>query len=277
MSRRLIEPVILNAAGARAAAPPLATVAAELRARLSTLIARYTSLETGGVDYRGLAAGAGLDELVATAAGLVAGRPEHLATADEQIAFWANLYNALTLHAIVTLDIREGVGEVHEFFQRIRYDVGGDAFSLADIEHGVLRQNRSARNLLAPVWTAADPRRRWTIGRFDPRVHFALTCGARSCPPVRAWDGARLDAQLDLATRAFVNEDVEVDVARGVVRLSRIFYWYEADFGRPLDWVVAYLDPGPARDWLDEHRDAARAEYRAYDWALNDQAVARPA
>lgn len=270
MSRRLIEPIVLNDAGAPRLAVSLSQRAAELRSRLAGLIAAHADAATGFVDYRGLARSAEWRAVVETTGGLAGAQPEELATPDEQIAFWANLYNALTVHAIVALGIRDGIGEVHEFFRCIRYEVGGEAFSLIDIEHGVLRQNRPSRNQPNPVWAPDDRRRAWMVGRFDPRVHFTLMCGTRSCPPIRAYRADRLEAQLDLAARGFVNADVEVDRARGTLRLSRLFYWYADDFRDLVPWLVRHLDPSPGREWLAANVSAATLEYRAYDWALND-------
>lgn len=276
MSARLIEPIVLNEAGAVPLAVPLSQLAADLRTRLAGIIAAHTDAATGCVDYRRLARSAEWRAVVETTRGLAGARAEELTTPDEQIAFWANLYNALIVHAIVALDIREGVSEVHEFFRRIRYLVGGQTFSLLDIEHGVLRQNRPSRNQPDSVFAPEDRRRAWTVGRFDPRVHFALMCGTRSCPPIRAYRAERLEAQLDLATRGFVNADVEVDRARRTLRLSRLFYWYADDFGALVPWLVRHLDPGPGREWLAANASATTLEYRAYDWALNDRGRAVP-
>jgi hypothetical protein len=276
VSPRLIEPIMLNEADAAPLAVSLSQLAEDLRTRLAGLIAAHADATTGFVDYCRLARSAEWRAVVETTGGLAGARAEELATPDEQIAFWANLYNALIVHAIVALDIREGVSEVHEFFRRIRYVVGGQAFSLIDIEHGVLRQNRPSRNQPDPVFAPEDRRRAWMVARFDPRVHFALMCGTRSCPPIRAYRAERLEAQLDLATRGFVNADVEVDPARSTLRLSRLFYWYAADFGALVPWLLRHLDPGPGREWLAANVSATTLEYRAYDWALNDRGRAVP-
>ena len=270
MNRRVIEPVVLNAGPDVGRRTPLAALAVELRARLAAIIATHADPTTRYLDYRAIRKAPDFRAFVEMTRGLVAGRPDDLSTPEEQIAFWLNLYNALALHAIIALDIHKGVGEVHEFFLRIQYDVGGDHFALADIEHGVLRQNRPSRNQPIAIFAPGDPRLRWRVTRFDPRVHFALTCGTRSCPPFRAYDATRLDIQLDLATRGFINSDVEVDEARGTVMLSRIFHWYEDDFGEVLGFVLRHLDSGPVRDWLAAHRHEVTAAHRAYDWGLND-------
>ena len=273
MSPRLIEPIVLNDGGAAPPAPSLPELAADFRTRLADLIVAHADGATGFVDYRGLAGSAEWRAVVETTGALARARPDELAADDAQIAFWANLYNALTIHAIVALDIREGVGEVHEFFHRIRYRVGGEVFSLLDIEHGVLRQNRPSRNQPSPVWVPDDPRRAWMVERFDPRVHFTLMCGARACPPIRAYRADRLEAQLDLATRGFVNADAEIDRAGGRLRLSRLFYWYADDFGALVPWLLRHLDPGADREWLAANASVVEIEYREYDWALNDRGV----
>jgi len=273
VNRRLIEPVVLNAGPDVSRRTPLAALAVELRTRLAAIIAAHADPATGHLDYRAIRKTPDFRAFVETTRGLTSGRPDDLSTPEEEIAFWLNLYNALALHAIIALDIRKGVGEVHEFFFRIRYDVGGNHFALAEIEHGVLRQNRPSRNQPVAIFAPGDLRLRWLVTRFEPRVHFALMCGTRSCPPFRAYDATRLDIQLDLATRGFVNTDVEVDRARGTVTLSRIFHWYEEDFGDMLGFVLRHLDPSPTRDWLAGHRDEITVVHRAYDWELNDAGI----
>jgi hypothetical protein len=269
LTRRLVQPMVLNAGPPPPCRLPLTSIAAELRVRLARLVVAHTDVASALVDYQALAASTELGALVEAARGLGDGRPEELETAEAEIAFWVNLYNALALHAVVALDIRTGVGEVHEFFRRPGYVVGGDVFSLADIEHGVLRQNRVARNVPAPALAPGDPRLRWVARRFDPRIHFALTCATRSCPPIRAFDAEHLDAQLDQAATAFVTEDLEIDAVAGTITLSRIFYWYEADFGDLIAFLLPYLEPGPGRAWLTRHGRDATIAYRPYAWALN--------
>jgi hypothetical protein len=276
VSQRPAEPVVLNAGGPMAAALPLGALGAELRARIATIVARHADPATGCLDYRALRATADFRAFADATRVLRAGRPGHLASPAEQIAFWVNLYNALVLHGIVALDIRQSVGEVHEFFFRVQYDVGGHGFSLVDIEHGVLRRNQPAENLPVPPFAAGDGRLGWLVARVDPRIHFALMCGTRSCPPIRAYDATALDAQLDLATRSFVNADVEIDPGARRVTLSRIFHWYQVDFGDVLGFVLRHLDPDPRRDWLATHRDEVAVVHRAYDWTLNDAAALRP-
>ena len=77
------------------------------------------------------------------------------------------------------------------------YDVGGLLFSLDEIEHGVLRCNRGHPKDKKPMFVLEnDPRMKLMLTKFDARIHFALNCGANSCPPIRIYQADRLNAQV---------------------------------------------------------------------------------
>lgn len=199
-----------------------------------------------------------------------------LATREERLAFWINLYNALILDAAIAFGVRRSVIEgrlgILAFFRRAAYDVGGQRFSANDIEHGILRANRPHWAIPGPQFGPGDPRLRWHAAPADPRIHCALNCASRSCPPIGVYDAARVDAQLDLAAASFVANDVAVEPVAGVVRLSAIFKWYAADFGGRegvIAFLTQHLPEGEGRTWLKTHGGGARLIYRAYDWGLN--------
>ncbi|MCH8338763.1 MAG: DUF547 domain-containing protein, partial [Chloroflexi bacterium] len=149
------------------------------------------------------------------------------------------------------------------------YNVGGMRFSADDIEHGVLRGNRRHPYLPFTQFAKGDPREMMSIEDPDPRMHFALVCGARSCPPISAYDGEQLDAQLDLAAAAFINGiGAQFDPEAKILFLSRIFKWYAGDFGGregALRLVDQYLDTSVAIA-------GARIRYLPYDWSVNSLA-----
>jgi Protein of unknown function, DUF547 len=104
-------------------------------------------------------------------------------------------------------------------------------------------------------------------------VHFAINCGARSCPPVGVYHAETIDAELDRATRGFVN--AEVSLADGRIVCSRLFKWYRRDFdaagGLPA-FLLRYLDDGPARRALADGA-TPRVGFRPWDWSLHRPAV----
>lgn len=229
---------------------------------------------SGRVDYAWLAASARFAAAVEAARALDGARLEALTAQHERLAFWLNVYNALVLHGIVHLGVRRSVLLVWNFFGRACYRIGGHVFSLDDIEHGLLRDN--ARRALPPLrpFRAGDPRRALAVTPPDPRYHCALTCGAASCPPVGVYRAPAVDAQLDLAARSFVNQEVTVDGGR--LTCSKIFKWYRADFeaaGGLRAFLLRHLDDGPAQAALTAGAGPCDV-FRPYRWTLQHPPLA---
>jgi len=177
------------------------------------------------------------------------------------------------LHGIVALGVRRSVGRAWNFFGRAAYRIDGAVFSPDDVEHGILRGNR--RRVIPPLrpFGTRDPRLVLAVEPLDPRVHFAINCGARSCPPVDVYRSKTIEAQLDLAARGFVNAEVALEDGRLVC--SRLFKWYRRDFdgaGGLTAFLLRYLDDGPARRALLDGR-GSRVAFRGWDWSLHRPAV----
>ncbi len=173
----------------------------------------------------------------------------------EARVFWINLYNALTLQAMMRNKIQNSVLEFPGFFDCCAYQVFADSLeftlTLNEIEHGILRGNRAVL-FSAPL--PANDTRQDLILPLEPRIHFALNCGAISCPPIRAYRAENLEAQLELATRSYLQS---VRLENGVVIVPRLLQWYAKDFGTPLEFVRTYHPDLPAN---------ARVRFDAYNW-----------
>jgi len=148
-------------------------------------------------------------------------------------------------------------------------------FSLDDLEHGILR---SSPDDDARSFQTEDPRRSVVIPRetFDPRIHFALNCGARSCPPIKLYTEENLETALALAAQAFCESEVEVNVATKTVTMSKILFWYGKDFGKTeeevLSKVATFLKNGSdQRTELEEliRTGEVQVKYKDYDWTQN--------
>jgi Protein of unknown function, DUF547 len=223
----------------------------------------------GAVHYARLAASPEAEAASARARDLTRVDPGSLDARETRLAFWINLYNALLLHGVVAFGIRRSVHRTWNFFGRASYRVGTGVFSLEEIEHGLLRNNAGRAFRRSPVFAAGDPRLALAVAPVDPRIHFALNCGARSCPPVGVYRAAALDVQLARATRNFVNEEVALD-GRGRIACSKLFQWYGRDFGSPdalREFLLRHLDEGPVRAALRAGTPPCQA-FRRYSWTL---------
>jgi len=172
------------------------------------------------------------------------------------LAFWVNLYNALTVRLVLQFypidsikDIDVSSGLFGSVWDRKLLEVLGQPMSLNDIEHRILR----------PIWR-------------DARIHYAVNCAAIGCPdlPPAAFTAENAGALLDHGARAYVNHPRGVRIDRGRLTVSKIYGWFQEDFGgnegSVLRHLRQYADPALAKtldgfDGIDDY---------AYDWRLND-------
>ena len=169
----------------------------------------------GMVDYEGLIAGrSDLDAFLEKAAVLDQGEIAGWSEA-ERIAFWINIYNALTLRAVIDHYPVHSIKDIGSLFKsvwdKLEFTVAGKMMTLNDIENGILR------------------------AEFDePRIHMVINCASMSCPrlldvPYSAND---IESQFRVQTERFLSDpdNYIVDRERNIVRISSIFKWFGSDF-----------------------------------------------
>lgn len=197
--------------------------------------------------------------------------PDRLATAlaDDAatLAFWLNVYNASVQDHLTrdpSLFERPRLLPIRAIFRRDLVEIAGQSLNLDDVEHGILRRSQQPWGLgYVPRFRPGEFERRHRVDVLDPRIHFALNCGACSCPPVLAYTAADVDAQLDSATRSYLATAVEYDEGSGVARVPRLFSWYRGDFGgKP--GIRAFLSD---HDVIPEDVTPSLA-WKPYDWSL---------
>jgi Protein of unknown function, DUF547 len=176
---------------------------------------------------------------------------------DQQLAYWINLYNALTITVVLEhypvasirdIGISPGLFSVGPWGAKL-ITVEGEELSLDDIEHRILR----------PIWR-------------DPRIHYAVNCAALGCPnlqpePFRA---ETLDAQLDRAARTFINHPRGVLIEDDRLIVSRIYGWFEEDFGGSEQGVLGHLKRFAGPELRRRLEAISTIDDYEYDWSLND-------
>lgn len=174
----------------------------------------------------------------------------------EQFAFWANLYNALTVAVILDHYPVKSIREI-DTSPRLFSDgpwgeslieIDGQALSLDDIEHRILR----------PIW-------------HDPRIHYAVNCASLGCPdlPAMAFRAQTLDQQLDAAASAFINHPRGARVEGGQLYVSSLYDWYSDDFGGWPKGVIAHLQSFAQGELAKALSGIEKIAGDDYDWALN--------
>lgn len=171
---------------------------------------------------------------------LAKNEPNNSVSKNEKLAYWINAYNAFTLKLIIR---NFPVNSITELDNGKPWDtkwikIGNKTYSLNNIEHDVIRKNFK-----------------------EPRIHFALNCAARSCPPLRnkAYTAKNLDVELDEQTKRFINNDSFNIINKKQLKVSKLFDWYSKDF---VD-VQVFLKKYKSSD------TSAKLTFKEYDWSLN--------
>lgn len=163
---------------------------------------------------------------------------------DEQLAYWINAYNAFTIKLIVDNYPVKSITNLEggKPWDKKWIKLGSKTYSLNNIEHDILRPQFK-----------------------DARIHFAVNCAAKSCPPVwnKAWTEKNLNGQLERSAKAFINNTKYNSVGGSEANISKIFEWYAVDFG---DDIITYLNK-----YANSKVTAGTAvKYKEYNWALNE-------
>jgi len=178
--------------------------------------------------------------------------PQNNWSENEQKAYWINAYNAYTVSLIVSKypvksikDIGGKIYKVNTPWDIKFINISGKKYDLNNIEHGILRKKYD-----------------------DPRIHFALVCAAVSCPRLRneAYTAAKLDTQLEVAGKEFLNDKSKNNIRADKAELSKYFSWYAGDFTKK----------GSLTDFINKYSQIkingnTKIGSLDYNWSLNDQ------
>ncbi|MHA2118283.1 MAG: DUF547 domain-containing protein [Candidatus Thorarchaeota archaeon] len=223
----------------------------------SDLLDRYRD-PVGNVNYMALL---GDDAIIRHAEGLANFGLGSLKSRNEQLAFWINAYNALSVYGVIK-KIKSDSGfvskGVENFFERVRFfalqkfNVGGRSYTLRAMENMIRKDFQ------------------------EPRIHFALNCASQGCPVLKdgLYSAEDIENELEEAARLYIRSTrgSRLDRDKTELHLSSIFKWYRDDFkvtGRSLiQYVAAYLQDEDA-DYLLANEKSIKIRFMEYDWSLN--------
>ncbi|MEO9501868.1 DUF547 domain-containing protein [Nonlabens ulvanivorans] len=166
-------------------------------------------------------------------------------SSQELKAFLINAYNMTVIISIVENYPTSLVMDINGFFDKIKHQIAGKSLTLNDLE------------------------KNWLFKKFpDARLHFALVCGAISCPPLKdtIFNGQNIESRLDKITKTTLNNSkfITIDMHEKTASVSKIFDWYQSDFKKyktVLNFINKYTDKTiPAGFSL---------QFKKYDWSLN--------
>lgn len=199
---------------------------------------------------------------------------------DTRLAFVMNVYNLLTPHAFARLGVPTTDLQRLDFFGNNGYDIGGEFWTFNALENGVLRTNKSPPFHLAKTIKKKNIKRiKAVMPTMYPQIHACISCGARSCPPIKAFSVEAVHEEMDLAASAFFEDSANchIDLEEKQVTLTQIVSWYKSDFGSSNVQVLKTI-----RKWLtgekaalmdkllsDQDGKDVKIGYAHYDWSTD--------
>ncbi len=202
------------------------------------LLKKYVS-PAGVVDYAGLKKDRKI--LDAYTAELAKEIPGTKWSKNASLAYWLNAYNAFTITLILDNYPLKSIKDLDggNPWDVKRITLAGKKYSLNNIENDIIRPQYK-----------------------DARIHFAVNCAAKSCPPLAnvAFTESNVDKLLTARAESFINSSANTITAKKIA-ISKIFDWYKQDFGDVTSFLNTYsktkVDP------------KASISYKDYDWSLN--------
>ena len=198
---------------------------------------------------------------------------------EQQLAFWINAYNALTVQAILdhypikTRTIKglvvpkNSIIQIPGVWKKLQWKVAGELLTIDHIEHGILRPKFG-----------------------EPRMHFAIVCASIGCPDLlsEAYTFDQLDRQLEEQTRKYLtnaDKGVKFDFEKKRVCVSQLFNWFSDDFLVTPDtrfmverrnekeriafqFISNFITDAHSRELL-QSKDTD-FDFLSYDWSLNE-------
>ncbi len=174
----------------------------------------------------------------------------------EQKAYWINLYNALTVHVVLShypVDSIRDIGISPGLFSRGPWGaklatIDAEKLSLDDMEHRILR----------PIWR-------------DNRVHYAVNCASLGCPNLQpeAYAADNTEALLEKGAREYINHQRGVTIKNGKLTVSSIYEWFKEDFGTSREALMQHWIKYAEKDLANALKGYSGGLNHNYDWRLN--------
>lgn len=172
-----------------------------------------------------------------------------------QLAYWLNLYNALTVQVVLDRYPVDSIRDIRLGGLLSRGPWDGE---LVDIEDEPMSLNAIEHEILRPIWK-------------DPRIHYGINCASVGCPNLhdRAFTAANVDTVLDQLARDYLAHPRGLRIENGAATVSSIFRWFAYDFGNSEQGVIRHIATYAPQDKAQALLAIGEIADTEYDWNLN--------
>ena len=145
---------------------------------------------------------------------------------NQKLAFWINIYNSH--YQLLQPQFTSGDKKI---FLAPQISLADTMLSLDDIEHGILRKMQFKYGFgFIRNFCSRSIIKRLAVEKLDYKIHFALNCGAESCPAIRFYEEDKVFSLLEMAQQSFLSQETLIHRDKKQLHVSRIFLWFFRDF-----------------------------------------------
>jgi hypothetical protein len=181
---------------------------------------------------------------------------------EQKKAFWINIYNSF-----IQISLMENPDEYKNrgaFFSKPRVVIAGETLSFDNIEHDLIRKSRIKWSLgYLRKWFRPKWERELRVDDVDWRIHFALNCGAESCPPIAIYTAQDINKQLDFMTTTYLTEQTTYNKEENAAKTVALMSWFRADFGGKCGAKKILKEYGITPE------KPKKLQFKTYDWTLS--------
>ena len=191
-----------------------------------------------------------------------AGLLTELDTDQKRLAFWLNIYNGFT--QVILKKNPDQYKTRGAFFSGKQINIAGHLVSLDLIEHGILRHSKVkwSEGYLGKLFPSYFEKK-FRVKRLDYRIHFALNCGAKSCPPIAFYEPVLIDKQLNVAVKVYLKGECEYDQEKNEIEVPALMGWFRHDFGGKKG-ILEILK----NNKIIPEKSFPAIKFKKYDWSL---------
>ncbi len=175
---------------------------------------------------------------------------------NEQLAFWINLYNALTVQIIADYYPVSSIEEIN--ISPGLFSIGPWGKKLVIIDDSPLSLEEIQNRIIRPVWN-------------DQRALYAINNGSIGAANLskKAFKGETIDSALDEATFDYINSLRGVQVIEGALIVSKIYDWFNEDFGGSEQDVINHIQQFAKEPLQSQLKHVNKINSYVYNWHLN--------
>ncbi len=178
----------------------------------------------------------------------------------EQLAYWINVYNALTVQTVANYYPITTIQEIN--ISPGLFSVGPWGANLITIKGATLSLDDINNRIIRPIWN-------------DPRTHYALNNASIGAPNLnkQVYQGHLLEEQLNEAASNYINSLRGVSMIEGRLIISKLYDWYEEDFGGTKQDVIFHLLQFAKEPLKSQLKHINSIDSYIYNWHINSPAA----